>query len=189
MIQFAPAPPMMGQNQVRTSDVTNPRLIAAMLDIPRERLSQRARPRSPISISTFPSPRQRLVARCAAYSRPMVLAKLIQAAEVGENDQVLRGRPRYRLFVRGPGPRPRARWLRSEEDARAGALRGREPAGLGRIQRAGGDRDLDAGWPAEAPYDVIFINGAIEVEPNKALARQLRGWRPPGRGQGPCSQR
>ena len=37
MIDFATARRMMVDSQVRTSDVTDPRLIAAMLDIPRER--------------------------------------------------------------------------------------------------------------------------------------------------------
>ena len=32
---------------------------------------------------------------------------------------------------------------------------------------------LTAGWPAGAPYDLIFVNGAIEVVP-PALAQQLK---------------
>lgn len=32
---------------------------------------------------------------------------------------------------------------------------------------------LEEGYPSEAPYDVIFVDGAIEVEP-KALSRQLK---------------
>jgi protein-L-isoaspartate(D-aspartate) O-methyltransferase len=32
---------------------------------------------------------------------------------------------------------------------------------------------LTAGWPAAAPYDLIFVNGAIEVVP-PALAQQLK---------------
>jgi protein-L-isoaspartate(D-aspartate) O-methyltransferase len=32
---------------------------------------------------------------------------------------------------------------------------------------------LTAGWPASAPYDLIFINGAIEVVPSE-LVQQLK---------------
>ena len=37
MIDFAAARRMMVDGQVRTSDVTDPRIIAAMLELPRER--------------------------------------------------------------------------------------------------------------------------------------------------------
>jgi protein-L-isoaspartate(D-aspartate) O-methyltransferase len=32
---------------------------------------------------------------------------------------------------------------------------------------------LTQGWPAAAPYDVIFVNGATEIAPHE-LARQLK---------------
>jgi protein-L-isoaspartate(D-aspartate) O-methyltransferase len=32
---------------------------------------------------------------------------------------------------------------------------------------------LTEGWPAAAPYDVIFVNGATEIVPQE-LARQLK---------------
>jgi protein-L-isoaspartate(D-aspartate) O-methyltransferase len=48
---------------------------------------------------------------------------------------------------------------------------------------------LTAGWPAAAPYDVIFINGATEIVP-ETLGRQLK---PDGRlacifGRGPTGK-
>ena len=53
MIDFAAARRMMVDGQVRTSDVTDPRIIAAMLELPRERFVPETRRLSPISISTF----------------------------------------------------------------------------------------------------------------------------------------
>ena len=53
MFDFAAARRMMVDGQVRTSDVTDPRIIAAMLEVPRERFVPRAqRRRWPISTST-----------------------------------------------------------------------------------------------------------------------------------------
>ena len=48
---------------------------------------------------------------------------------------------------------------------------------------------LAQGWPAEAPYDVIFLNGAIEIEP-QALFGQLRdgGRLVAVKGRAPASQ-
>ena len=51
MTDFAAARRNMVDGQVRTADVTDLRISAAMLEIPRERFVPPARPRSPISIS------------------------------------------------------------------------------------------------------------------------------------------
>ncbi len=52
MVDFSAARRMMVDGQVRTSDVTDPRIIAALLELPRERfVPERQRPRWPISIS------------------------------------------------------------------------------------------------------------------------------------------
>ena len=49
MIDFAAARRMMVDGQVRTSDVTDPRIIDAMLEIPRERLQRGARVRQQVA--------------------------------------------------------------------------------------------------------------------------------------------
>ena len=43
---------------------------------------------------------------------------------------------------------------------------------------------LTAGWPAGAPYDVILLDGAVEIVP-EALGRQLK---PDGRMVGVCGR-
>ena len=74
---------MMVDGQVRTADVTNLDLIAAMLAVPRERfvppaLAEQAYLDSDIAIGEG-----------RALLKPMVLAKLIQAARARHGDHVL----------------------------------------------------------------------------------------------------
>src|ERR1043166_6077630 len=86
MTDFAASRRMMVDCQVRTSDVTDLRLIAAMLDIPRERFV----PADKADLAyldldlpvTTSAPVRRLL-------KPMVLAKLIQAAAIGAGERVL----------------------------------------------------------------------------------------------------
>jgi hypothetical protein len=52
MVDFAQARRTMVDCQVRTSDVTDLRVIAALLEVARERFVPRQRARSPISIAT-----------------------------------------------------------------------------------------------------------------------------------------
>src|SRR3989442_11184305 len=86
MTDFAAARRMMVDGQVRTADVTDLRLIAAMLELPRERFV----PEDKAALAyldldvpvTETRPPRRLL-------KPMVLAKLIQAAEVSEQNRVL----------------------------------------------------------------------------------------------------
>src|SRR5689334_24924898 len=89
MIDFAAARRLMVDGQIRTSDVTDPRIISGMLDLPRERFVPPQQsafayldfdvPLVPASAST---PGRRLL-------KPMVLAKMIQAADVSPDDHVL----------------------------------------------------------------------------------------------------
>ena len=147
MIDFAAARRMMVDGQVRTSDVTDLRIIAAMLEVPRERFVPRAQRRSGLSRLDVTS-RDRGGEPARRLLKPMVLAKLIQAAEVepttGCSMSAAPPATRRRCW-RGW----RARWWRSRRirrwPARArGARRG------GRGQRDGGDRPLPDGWPPGA---------------------------------------
>ena len=56
MNDFAMARRMMVDGQVRTSDVTDPRIIDAMLEFRANASCRKPRPGSPISISTSRSP-------------------------------------------------------------------------------------------------------------------------------------
>src|SRR3954462_12547509 len=87
MTDFAAARRMMVDGQVRTADVTDLRLLSAMLDLPRERFfpddkASLAYLDLDAPVSAPGQPVRRLL-------KPMVLAKLIQAAAIAATDRVL----------------------------------------------------------------------------------------------------
>jgi protein-L-isoaspartate(D-aspartate) O-methyltransferase len=182
MFDSASARRMMVDGQVRTADVHNPDLLTAMLTIPRERfvppsLAEQAYIDSDIEIA----PGRVLL-------KPMVFAKLIEAADVDAGDRVLDvgcglG---YSSAVLS---RLVASVVALEEDA---ALAGRAKAALASAGASGvtvTTGPLTAGWPAGAPYDFILLNGATEIVPDR-FASQLK---PDGRlacifKQGPAAK-
>ena len=171
MLDFAAARRMMVDCQVRTSDVTDLRLIAAMLSVPRERFV----PKASAELAYLDT--DLLVgAGARALIKPMVLAKLLQAAEIKETDRVLvvgcasgyaaAVIARFAPHVSG-----------TESDAALAAKARANLAGIGcgniSIQAAAaGD-----GEPAEAPYDVIVLNGATEIVPERLYAQLRDGGR------------
>lgn len=171
MIDFAAARRMMVDGQVRTSDVTDKRLLAAMLELPREGFV----PEDKTSIAyldldlTVTEPQHRPARHLL---KPMVLAKLIQAAEIKEQDRVLDVG-----CATGYSSAVLAHLAGSvvglEQDpalARKAEANLRQ-LGIGKVTIA--TAPLTEGWPAGAPYDVILLNGTIEVAPDMLL-RQLR---------------
>src|SRR5215471_10050403 len=89
MTDFAAARRMMVDGQVRTSDVTDLRIVAAMLELPRERFVPEDKADLayldldiPVTPASAGQPARRLL-------KPMVLAKMVQAAEVAAGDHVL----------------------------------------------------------------------------------------------------
>jgi len=173
MFDTATARRMMVDGQVRTADVTNPELIAAMLAVPREAFVP------PALVGQAYLDSDIAVGAGRVLLKPMVFAKLIQAAHVGAGDHVLD-------VACGTGyssavlSRIVGSVVALEEDA-ALARRAREAlaaAGAGAAEVVTGP--LTAGWPAAAPYDLILLNGATEIVPD-TLGRQLK---PTGRLRG-----
>jgi protein-L-isoaspartate(D-aspartate) O-methyltransferase len=170
MIDFAQARRMMVDGQVRTSDVTNSDLLAAMLDVPRERFV----PAALASIAYLD--RDLAIDPKRAMLKPMVLARLIQAAQVGAGDHVLD-------VACGSGyssailARLAGSVVALEDEAARAQHCGEvlKALGVGNVTVATGA--LDAGWPALAPYDVILVNGAIEVEPHGLFGQLKDGGR------------
>jgi len=165
MTDFAAARRHMVDGQVRTADVTDPRLIAAMLDIPRERFMPPAA--VPLAYLDHDAPvgegGRRLL-------KPMVLAKLIQAADIGAADRVLDVG-----CATGYGAAVLARLAGSvialEQDDNLAKAAAAALAGFANVTLANGP--LAAGWPQAAPYDAILLEGATEVMP-QALCDQLK---------------
>jgi protein-L-isoaspartate(D-aspartate) O-methyltransferase len=169
-MDFATARRMMVDGQVRTSDVTNLDLIDAMLDVARERFVPAAKAdiayldRDVAVGGEAQSPRRLL--------KPMVLAKLIQAADVRSGNTVLDV-----ACATGYSSAILSRLagsvvaLESDADLARKAERILSQVGAANITVVQGP--FADGWPAGAPYDVILINGMSEILP-KELCRQLK---------------
>jgi protein-L-isoaspartate(D-aspartate) O-methyltransferase len=172
----------MVDGQVRTADVTDHRIIAAMLELPRERFGPPAKADLAYADFEMPvgaeSPSRRLM-------RPRNLAKLIQAADVAGADRVLDvgGTTGYGAAVLA---RLAAEVVALESDPALAALAGRVlgDCGLHNVSVVTGP--LDRGWPARAPYDVIVLEGASEIVPRGLFPQLADGGRLvciEGRGQ------
>jgi protein-L-isoaspartate(D-aspartate) O-methyltransferase len=168
MFDTATARRMMVDGQVRTADVTNLDLIAAMLAVPREQFVPPSLAGQAYLDSDIPLGGGR------ALLKPMVLAKLIQGAQASATDHVLDV---------GCGTGYSSAVLSHlvgsvvalEEDATLARRAAQEvlSAGLGAANVTVAIGPLTAGWPAAAPYDLILLDGATEIAP-EVLGRQLK---------------
>jgi protein-L-isoaspartate(D-aspartate) O-methyltransferase len=165
MFDYASARRMMVEGQIRTNSVTDPGIVSGMLNVPRERFLPEAWATLAYSDREAPMADGRVV------PTPMVLGKLLQAAELSEEDRVL-----HISCATGYGSALLGRIVKSvvalDEDAAllAQAKAEIEALELENVRFVNGP--LVAGHSAEAPYDVILIEGAIERVPD-ALAAQL----------------
>src|SRR5882757_46948 len=87
MIDFAAARRMMVDGQVRTSDVTDLRIITAMLELPRERFVPEAS--ADLAYLDLDAPAASGGEQARRLLKPMVLAKMVQAAAAKASDHVL----------------------------------------------------------------------------------------------------
>jgi protein-L-isoaspartate(D-aspartate) O-methyltransferase len=172
MTDFAAARRMMVDGQVRTSDVTDLRIVAAMLELPRERFVPEGKADLAyldfdiaVKEASAGEPARRLL-------KPMVLAKMVQAAEVEASDHVLDVG-----CATGYSSALLSRLARSvvalEEDEALARLARENLKAVGAANVTIVTGPLTEGWPAAAPYDVIFVNGATEIVPQE-LARRLK---------------
>jgi protein-L-isoaspartate(D-aspartate) O-methyltransferase len=160
----------MVDGQVRPSDVTDLRIIDAMLAVPREAFvpeHQRAMAYLDLNLDVSEGGSVR---RC--LMKPAVTAKLLQAAEIVETDSVLVAGC-CTGYTAALAARLAAKVTATEVDP-ALAAKAREvlaELGLGRVTvRAA---DVAEGDPANGPYDVIVLDGATEITP-EPLYRQLK---------------
>ncbi|ONG57256.1 protein-L-isoaspartate(D-aspartate) O-methyltransferase [Pseudoroseomonas deserti] len=164
---FAGARKWMVDGQLRPNKVTDPRIISAMLDLPRHRFVAPALEARAHADEDVPLGQGRVLLQ------PMMLARLLQLAQIRAGESVL-------LLAAGAGygaavaARMGARVTAVEGDA---ALTAQGRAALAELSLAPGSLQLvegpaTAGHPAGAPYDVIIIEGAVpEIPP--ALVEQL----------------
>lgn len=170
MTDFAAARRHMVDGQVRTADVTDLRIQAAMLEIPRENFVPPAL--APLAYLDLDLPVGEGGSR--RLLKPMVLAKLIHAADVAPSDRVLDVG-----CATGYGAAVLAR-IASQVvalEVDAGLAQAARSALAGRHNVSLVTGPLTAGWPQGAPYDVILLEGATEVVPQAFLDQLKNGGR------------
>jgi protein-L-isoaspartate(D-aspartate) O-methyltransferase len=186
MIDFAAARRMMVDGQVRTADVTDPRLLAAMMELPRERFFPEEKAALAYldldaAVSESGQPVRRLL-------KPMVLAKLIQAAAILEGDRVLDV---------GCGTGYSTALLTHlagsvvglEEDASLARKAAEAVSWAGRSAVKIVTGALSRGCAGDGPYDVIVLQGSAELVPPVLLDQLKNGGRLVGVvGQGPAGK-
>lgn len=155
----------MVDGQVRVNDVTDPRIIDAMLDIPRERFVPASRAGLAYLDEDLPLGSGRYLIE------PRVLAKLVHALALIESDRVLDVG-----CATGYGAvllsRLAGRVVAVEEEPELASTAERLLAELAPgISLVVGP--LTAGAPGEGPFDAILIEGSIETVP-EALMQQLK---------------
>lgn len=161
----------MVDSQVRPSDITDRRIIRAMLDVPREAFVP------PDQKALAYADRDLVVSGAAglglrAILAPRTLAKLVQALDIDGGDTVLdvAAATGYSSAVLA---KLAAKVVALESDITlAGAARG-TLKDLGIVNVTVVEGDPKAGHPPLGPYDAILINGAVEEVP-PALIGQIK---------------
>jgi len=157
----------MVDGQVRTGDVTDLRILAAMQELPRERFAPDHQPELAYADLDLPLGAQ----SGRAMLRARTLAKLLQALAIA---------PGERALDVGCGLGYGVAVLSHlagvvfglEEDSALAAAASKVLAACGIPNASVVTGPLSAGWPREAPYDVILVEGATEIVP-RALLEQL----------------
>ena len=170
MSGFATARQKMVDGQVRPSDVTDSRILDAMLAVPREAFVPEDKRGLTyldldLDISASGATRRFLI-------KPRVIAKMLQAAEITDSDNVLvagcasgyTAALAAMLAARVAATEPSA-----EEASKAAAVL----AELGFTNVTFRPASAAEGDPGNGPYDVIILDGATEVTPDR-LFQQLR---------------
>ena len=166
MVDYAQARETMVDRQVRPADVTLYPIIAAMLEVPRERFVPEAlRPVAYLGEHVPLAPGRVLL-------DPRVFAKLLDALNIGPDDLVLDVGCGY-----GYSTAVLARMAEAVVAVEAEPGMAAEAEAL--LSAEGVDTavvvagPLEAGVPAHGPYDAMIVEGAVEVMP-PALEAQLK---------------
>jgi protein-L-isoaspartate(D-aspartate) O-methyltransferase len=170
MSGFSTARQKMVDGQVRTSDVTDSRILDAMLALPRENFvpeNKRALAYLDLDLDVAEGGAQKRF-----LVKPVLTAKLLQAAELNGSDNVLivGAASGYAAAV---AARLAGKVTATESDPMLCAKATSTIASLGLGNVTFRTAEAAAGDSAGAPYDAIILNGATEVMPD-GLYRQLK---------------
>jgi len=169
MPNFAPARTNMVEGQIRPNHVTDPALIVALETVPRELFV-------PQAAKGFAYVDEDIdLGHGRSLLEPMLLARLLQAAEIGPGDAALDVgcTTGYSTAVLARVARVVV-GLESQPELVAQASRALANAGIAASVVEGALAD---GYPTQAPYDVILINGAVAEVPQTILRQLADGGR------------
>jgi protein-L-isoaspartate(D-aspartate) O-methyltransferase len=159
----------MVETQVRTADVTDPRILAAMNAVAREKFVPRgAQALAYADVPVAVAPGRYLL-------DPRSFAKLLNLAQIRNEDRVLdvgcatgySSAVLARLCTEVVALEQDADLVRAASELLANVV--------GKVELVQGG--LVEGVKAQGPYDVIFVNGAIEQPPETLLAQLAEGGR------------
>lgn len=160
----------MVESQVRTNDVTDAAVLAAMGEVPRERFV----PASKRAVAYAEAPLE--VAPGRFLMEPRNLGKLLQLAVIDPADKVLDVG-----CATGYSSAVLAKLAKSvialEQDADLVRAASDMLPAVGASNATVVQGSLAGGAKQQAPFNVIFINGAIETEPKALLAQLAEGGR------------
>jgi protein-L-isoaspartate(D-aspartate) O-methyltransferase len=170
MIDYDAARRAMVDRQVRPSDVTRYAIVDAMLSTPRERFVPRALREVAYADAAIPLGDGR------ALLEPRTFAKMLEVAEIGAEDLVLDVG-----CACGYSAVVASRMAAAVVGLEADEAMARQAADLGAQLEAHNliveHGTLAAGAPEAGPYDVILVEGGLEIEPSALLAQLKEGGR------------
>jgi len=155
----------MVESQIRPNEVTDPLLIDAMATLPREAFVPEALAGVAYVDEAVPIGNGRYL------MEPMILARLIQIAEVQDSDAVLNVgcNTGYAAAVLS---KLASAVVAVEETAELAATATEKLEELGIDNVAVMEAELKSGYPKQSPYDVILFGGAVAEIP-ETISRQL----------------
>ncbi|HWE75102.1 MAG TPA: protein-L-isoaspartate O-methyltransferase [Stellaceae bacterium] len=155
----------MVEGQLRTNKVTDEAVLEGFLTTPRERFVPANLRGIAYVDDDVPLGNGRFLVE------PLVLARLLQLAEIGKNDKVLEigSATGYATAILA---KIAASVVAVESDPQLAATARANLQALGIANAQLQDAPLTAGWRAGAPYNVILINGAVGEVP-AAISDQL----------------